>query len=137
VSRFKHRKPERGALIRGPQPSESEPPDDLQRPKFCLEHLVSGFSVLDCNKEQKAAFADRLREISCLSWRDLRNTGRHEQGYETISHSAIRVAIPGAITEDVRIIAFRFWDQAPLLGFRNKAIFHIVWLDPRRQVYRH
>jgi hypothetical protein len=136
VSKFKPRRLERGSRIQAPQ-DESEPPDDKQRPKFCLEHVVSGFCVADCTKDQKAAFASRLREMSRLTWQQLRQAGRHGQGYEKIGRDSMKVAIPAHITEDVNLIAFRCFGLAPIIGYKMRTIFHIVWLDPKFQAYRH
>ena len=136
MKKIKGKRPGKGRLIQPPE-DDSEPPDDSQRPKFCLAHMACGFSVVDCSKEQKAQFADKLRQMSSLSWAQLRHAPRHGQGYEIIARDSMLVPVPRVITEDVHIIAFRCWGIAPLLGFRIRAVFHIVWLDPNFRVYPH
>jgi hypothetical protein len=136
VKKFKLRRLEKGSRIPAPQ-DESDPPDDEQRPKFCLQYLADKFCISRCTREEKAAFADRLRELSSLTWRQLRQAGRGGQGYETIAQDSIKAPIPTHITEDVRLIAFRFFGKAPMVGYRERTVFHIVWFDRQFKLYDH
>lgn len=65
--------------------------------------MVNSHCITLCEKDEKAAFADKLRELSQLTWSQLRMSGRHGMGYEKIAHGSLRVAIPKQITEDVHI----------------------------------
>jgi hypothetical protein len=134
--RIKQRRLEQGARIKAPT-VEVEPSDDKRCPVFSFEYLQHGYCISDCNAEQKVALADRLWEMSQLSWQQLRGSWRHGQGSEKIGRSSIRVPIPNRITEDVTIIAFRFWGLAPMLGYRDGRIFHVIWIDPGLAVYAH
>jgi hypothetical protein len=136
VSNFKQRRLTQGSLIQTPK-TEVEPSDDEQRPKFCLQYIANGFCVSDCTKDEKAAFASRLREMSQLTWQQLRQAPREKQGYEKIERNAIKVSIPKTLTPEVNIIAFRCFGKGPVIGYRSKAVFHIVWLDPNFKVYKH
>jgi len=136
VSRLKQRKPDKGRRIAAPT-EESEPPDDECRPLFCFQYLQPGYCISDCNRDQKAALADKLREMSQLTWQQLRNAPRHGQGYEKIAQNAIKAPIPGCVTEDVNIIAFRFHGTAPVVGYRARRIFHVFWLDRSYSLYKH
>ncbi|MDZ7857846.1 hypothetical protein [Sphaerotilus sp.] len=107
------------------------------KPKFSLEHLDRTFCLSACTRDEKAAFADRLHELSQLTWRDIAGTGRHGQGSETIARSAIRSPIPACITEDVRIIAFRCIGKAPMVGYRVDEVFFVVWIDRGFSLYNH
>ena len=78
-----------------------------------------------------------LYKLSQLSWRELRLAPRHGVGYEIIDHSSFRVPIPKHITEDVDMIAFRFSGLKAMVGYRDEAIFHLVWLDRSFKVYAH
>jgi len=107
------------------------------RPKFSFEHLRNGYCILDCTAEQKAAFADRLRELSQLTWQQIQNSPRHGQGCEIIDRSSIREPIPANITDDVKIIAFRCIGKAPMVGYRADEVFFVVWIDRCFSLYNH
>ncbi|MBI5892747.1 MAG: hypothetical protein HZB79_03685 [Deltaproteobacteria bacterium] len=118
--------------------NNSSPQDNP--PVFSLWHIKDSHCVKKCVQEEKAAFADKLRELSQLTWMQIMGTQRHGNGYEKIERSAINETIPPHITEDVHIIAFRFYKKAPMIGYRdplNRSIFHIVWLDREYNVYNH
>jgi hypothetical protein len=78
-----------------------------------------------------------LWKISQLTWLEIMMASRHGLGTEKINSTSIDAVIPSHITEDVTFLAFRFHDKAPMVGYREGEIFHIVWIDPKRKVYKH
>lgn len=56
--------------------------------------------------DEKAALADRLHELSQLTWQQIQQAPRHGQGSETIARTSMKVVVPPAITEDTPIL---FW----------------------------
>ncbi|MEM9538468.1 MAG: hypothetical protein AAGA60_03040 [Cyanobacteria bacterium P01_E01_bin.42] len=117
------------------QQDESNP--DRQTPIFSFKYLDRQYSIAQCTKDEKAALIDTLDRLSQLSWRELRQAPKHGLGYEKISRDAIRASIPNSITEDVNFIAFRFCGKAPMVGYRDGAIFHLIWLDRDFSLYDH
>lgn len=117
--------------------SANTPNYDVEFPLFSFQYLDKTHGLDSCNKDEKAALVSTLYKLSQLSWKDLRNAPRHGVGYEKIDRNSFRVAIPKHITEDVNIIAFRFSGKKPMIGYRDKAIFHIIWLDRSFEVYDH
>lgn len=109
----------------------------LQHPKFCLEHLQKDHCLSKCTADEKAAFADRLHQMSQLTWQQLSQAHRHKQGFEAIDRKSIKGTFPSVLTEDVTIYAFRFHGMAPMVGFRTAEVFHIVWLDRAFNLYAH
>jgi hypothetical protein len=110
---------------------------DQQSPVFSMRHLAKSHCISRCNQEQKAAFADAMRNLSKMSWIQIRGAHRHGLGTEKIARNAIKAEIPPLITEDVTLLAFRFWKKAPMVGFRDKDVFHIVWFDGDFSLYDH
>ena len=90
-------------------------------------------------KAEKAAFADRLYELSRSPWASLRQMPRKGQGWEVIPRHAIKGdGIPASITEDVNIIAFRSIGNAPRVGYRSKdGVCNIIWIDRDFTLYDH
>lgn len=99
--------------------------------------MVRGYSVDDLQKNDRAELAVQLFKLSQVTWGDLKKVGRHALGFEKIARDAIRAPIPAAITPDVTLIAFRFSGLKSMVGFRSERIFHIVWIDHDRTVYKH
>ncbi len=108
-----------------------------QPPLFSLRHLRRDFSLSDCTQEEKAAFADTLHKLSQMTWAEINTAPRHGSGHEIISRDAIKSSIPDHITEDVNLLAFRFHGKAPMIGYRDGAIFYVVWIDPHFKLYDH
>lgn len=109
----------------------------LQRPKFCLEHLQKDHCISRCTSDEKAAFAERIHEMSQLTWQQLSQAPRHGQGYESIARNAIKGTFPSVVTDDVTLLAFRFCGKAPMVGFRTGEVFHVVWFDREFSLYDH
>jgi hypothetical protein len=137
MAKFKGKDPKKGKRIAQPPPLPSTPNYDLEPPVFCFRYLDKTHGLDSCDKDEKAALVSTLYKLSQLSWRELRLAPRHGVGYEIISRNSFRVPIPKHITEDVDLIAFRFSGLKPMVGYRNEAIFHIVWLDRSFEVYDH
>ena len=103
-------------------------------PIFDVSALNNGpHPISACTKDEKSAFADKLVEMSQLSWQELVQSNRHKQGYEIIED----YPKPPNLTDDVRIIAFRFYGKAPMIGYRQEQIFHIIALDRAFTAYKH
>ena len=86
-------------------------------------------------------FAEELQSWwswwSQSTWKQLNQYHRHGQGYEKINRDALKAPIPGFIKPDVNFIAFRFSGKAPMVGFRDKSTFYILWFDARFDLYDH
>jgi hypothetical protein len=135
--RFKPPKPKGGARL-APPPVAPAPASSLhRRPKFSLEHLSKSHCISACSNDEKAAFADRLHELSQITWQVIQGAHRHGQGHEKIARDVIKVAIPAVITEDVQIIAFRCIGKAPMVGFKVDETFYVVWIDRAFDLYPH
>ncbi|OZC02409.1 hypothetical protein BSZ36_05115 [Rubricoccus marinus] len=132
--RFKQPKPQRGAHVQAPSVPEDY---DKESPAFCLRHLQKGYHLDDCSPEDKASFAMAQVTRSKLSWKQLRSAHRHGLGSEKITHDSINAGIPEQITEDVTLLAFRFSGKKPMVGYREREIFRVVWLDHDFSLYDH
>jgi hypothetical protein len=75
--------------------------------------------------------------LSQLSWADIRQQDRHKLGYEKISRSSIKAAIPAHVTEDVELFAFRFCSKARMVGYKRNATFYVLWLDRSFTLYNY
>lgn len=106
-------------------------------PKFSLEHLVDAYCLSKCSRGEKAQFADRLHELSQLTWQQIGQAPRHGQGYETLPRQAIRTGLPTCITEDLKLLAFRCIGKAPMVGFKVHDTFYVVWIDRDFSLYPH
>ena len=135
-SRIKKPPTTQGARIRAPQ-STSQSSND-KRPIFSLEYLDRAeYSLAHCTQREKAALAETLDKLSQLPWLELIRTHRHGMGCEKIPQHQIRAAIPPTVTDDVNLLAFRFYAKAPMVGYRVHEIFYILWLDRGFTLYDH
>jgi hypothetical protein len=135
----KIKKKKSAKLIKGIRVSDySHVSTQQEHPIFCLKYLdKENYSLSACTKEEKAAFAETLFRLSQLTWTTITNSPRHGLGYEKIARTSIRAPIPAHITDDVTFIAFRFYGKAPMVGYREGCIFHILWIDRDFTLYSH
>ncbi len=108
---------------------------DQQKPRFSLEFIQPEYCLSHCDQKEKAHFADSLLKRSRMTWSELKSVGRHGLGYEIIKRNAIRASIPGHITEDVNLIAFRYNGKYPMVGYRHQSTFFILWVDRTHRLY--
>jgi hypothetical protein len=108
-----------------------------EKPCFCFQYIHSGYNVSACTDDQKIALVHTLERLSTITWIDIEGSHRHGLGAEKIIRDAIRPSIPTTIPKDADFLAIRFAGKAPMIGFRERNIFHIVFLDSKFSVYDH
>ena len=112
-------------------------PPEQESPLFSLRYMNKDYSLSQCTKDEKAAFADTLYKLNQLTWSEINACPRHGLGYEKIARSSIRAPIPSHLKDDVNFIAFRFFGKAPMVGYRDGAVFYVIWLDRDFTLYPH
>ena len=112
-------------------------PPEQESPLFSLRYMNKDYSLSQCTKDEKAAFADTLYKLNQLTWSQINACPRHGLGYEKIARSSIRAPIPSHLKDDVNFIAFRFFGKAPMVGYRDGAVFYVIWLDRDFTLYPH
>jgi hypothetical protein len=123
---------------RPPKVAVVQPKPDSEPPVFSFRYLQAGYCISNCTKDEKAALATKLREMSQLSWMQLQLAPREGLGKENIARGSIKPGIPKVITPDVtHFWAFRFHGNAPMVGFRSGLVFYVLWLDRAFTLYDH
>lgn len=113
-------------------------PPEQQPPKFSLRFLNKHYCISNCEKNEKVSFVNKIHLLSQKTWAELKQADRHGLGYEIIERSSIKSSIPSHLTNDVNIIAFRFHDKAPMVGYRDTdGTFYIIWFDRNFTLYKH
>jgi hypothetical protein len=106
-------------------------------PAFCLHYLDTNFSLNRCTKEQKVDFANTIHTLGQKTWSDIFKCHRHHGGCETISLKKKHKDRLPKIAEKLPVLSFRCFGMYPMLGFRKRKFFYIVWLDPKGEIYKH
>lgn len=112
---------------------------DKLTPIFSFEKMRdrSGHSVNCCGRDDQAALARQMYALSQLTWDEIKKAPKHGLGSETISNTALKVALPSSITPDVTLLAFRYNAKAPFLGYREGRIFYVLLIDHNFGCYKH
>ena len=109
-----------------------------QTPLFCLNQISSQYSLSQCERNEKAHFADRLYTLSQMTWAQIQSADRHGLGSEKIPTNALGTAtLPAGVTQDVQLLAIRFSGMKPMVGYRSERVFHILFLDRNFSLYNH
>jgi hypothetical protein len=108
-------------------------------PIFSLEKIVGDnycFSKLD--DIDKKQFAESIFKRKNIEWKDIYSLDKHGLGMEKIPKSEIKGSIPSFITEDMNdFLVFRFSGKKPMVGYREKNIFYVLWFDKDFTLYKH
>ncbi len=114
----------------------------IDYPIFCFRHLHPDYDLDRCvlsDVKFSKQFLKKIQLLSSTSWNDLQFSDHHGHGTEKISISSINKPIPSSITEDVKdFLSFRFYGtNGRIIGFKTQAIFHVVYVDTKLDVYCH
>ncbi|MDF7675158.1 hypothetical protein PT286_00150 [Neisseriaceae bacterium ESL0693] len=108
---------------------------------FSFEYMRSDHHCIKCchNSDADNSFhlLNKIRKLSELTWAQINTTHRHGLGAEKIPYHQIKESIPYGLTEDTTFLAFRCIGKAPMIGFRDGQIFHIIWIDYDYEIYDH
>lgn len=109
-----------------------------QWPIFCLEYLEGDYCLCRCTREEKAAFAETLHRLGHMTWAEIQRFPRHGNGSEILSRESLGDrSYPVEVTDDVNILAFRFFGKAPMVGYRIGRVFTVLFLDRDFSLYDH
>ena len=133
--RIQASKPKQGSVVKSQEPAnyDSHPPifslERLQHGKYCLSNL---------DQEHKAMFAEAIFRRKSIPWNEIKKLGKHALGTEKIAKSSIKAAIPNFITDDVNdFLVFRYKGLNPMVGYRQKNVFFVLWFDHDFTLYDH
>lgn len=124
--------PDKGRFA--PTPTAAPPPDTLY-PAVSLRYLKSSHCISNCTKDEQAAFANRIREMTQMTWAQIKQAPRHGLGHEKIAQ--LKHKLPSGAPDDAHALAFRFDGKKPMVGFRDGNIFYVVWFDRDFSLYNH
>lgn len=128
---------EKGRRIKDHPTQAEDTSTNSEIPIFSLRHVNKDYCLSNCTSQEKASFADALLNFNRRTWAEIICTQKDGLGCEKISPKAIRSGRPSEFTDDVPILALRFCGKAPMVGYRVKAVFHVVWFDRQFTLYDH
>lgn len=109
-------------------------------PVFCFKYL-SEVSIKDCKKSDfSLEFLLRLKKLSELGWKEIKNSHRHSYGMEKIPINKIRPQLPSCITPEVKFLhVFRATgDKLPFVGIEIQNIFRVLFIETKfGDIYKH
>ncbi|GAB6393517.1 MAG: hypothetical protein MdMp014T_2890 [Treponematales bacterium] len=111
--------------------------DFTRRPCFSFQNTHPRYGAASCDEKQRSDLCLTLERLSALTWTDIEGAHRHGLGAEKISRDAIKPDLPGGVPKSATLLAIRFSGKAPMIGYRERNIFHIVFLDGHFSVYNH
>jgi len=70
------------------------------------------------------------------TWLQILQEGKHGSGSEKIPRRQMKVAVPQHISEDQEFFTVvRFFGKCPMIGYVDRGVYFIVWLDRRHECY--
>jgi len=133
--RIKRKAVKQGGLVKSREPVTY----DNNFPIFSLEKLQPGkYCLSSLDQENKAKFADAIFRRKSLTWNQIKQQDRHGLGTEKIPKTQVKAPIPKFITDDFEFfLAFRYSGLKPMIGYRQRDIFFIIWFDHDFTLYNH
>lgn len=133
--RIKGKPGKQGNLVKSQEPVNY----DANPPIFSLEKLQTGkYCLSSLDQKNKAKFADAIFRRKSLTWNQIKQQDRHALGTEKIPKTQIKASIPKFITDDFEsFLVFRYDGRKPMVGYRQRDIFFVLWFDHDFTLYDH
>lgn len=130
----------KGRNFKNPPYQTANQSTDNCHPVFSFQYLQkgSGYSIEDCDNKQWKALLETLYKLSQLTWKDIKQSGRHQLGFEHLPQDRIHQKPHGVpLTLDVRYMVFRYFGKQPIVGFRKDSTYYLLWIDKDFTLYDH
>ena len=112
--------------------------EDIKHPVFCFRYLHKNFHVDKCEDDEKIQLLKRIVKLCSMTWQEIEYSDRHAFGSEKINLNAINLDLPDEIAGKVPFyLALRFDGKKPFVGFRDRFVFHVLYIDPKFNLYKH
>ena len=83
-------------------------------------------------------FSDAIFRRKTLTWNEIKRADRHGLGTEKIAKDSIKAPTPRFITEDMdSYLVFRYHGMRPMVGYRQRDVFYVLWFDSDFTLYDH
>lgn len=135
AKRIQASNPKQGSIVKSQEPINY----DSHPPIFSLERLQPGKYCLSClDQEHKAMFSEAIFRRKTINWNDIKKLPKHGLGTEKIAKSSIKAGIPSFITDEVDdFLVFRYKGLNPMVGYRQRNVFFVLWFDHDFTLYDH
>lgn len=112
----KKAKPSFKGSIKAPPGSEPEKPTfsggSGAHPVFSHRYITNGaYCLKKCSIEQFRSFADKLRILSSLEWKQIDSSPRETNGYEMLPKGQLAESAPAPFDKADTLMVFRFGGQ--------------------------
>lgn len=100
--------------------------------------MRNGYSVNDLDQDGQTSFLLKLEDRADMTWARVIVAGRHALGIEMMDASAIKCGLPFGDACPPKFMVMRYHGKLPMVGWRERDVFHIVWVEARfGDVYDH
>jgi len=138
MSKFKTNPPHTGKFAKA-VPEKGSLSNDAEKPTFSFHLSDRDYCIGACDQAFKAALADKIRILSSLTLRQIRQEPREGHGFEKINRTQIRRRLPSFITAEVqKLDVFRFHGvKGRLIGLLEGREIQIYLVDHNLSCYPH
>lgn len=101
---------------------------DHQHPTFSFKHVdLNNYLLQEWEKDELKQFVKQLRMMEGMTWLDVkRHSGLR---WKTLDVATLKCSVPDYIPEEQTLAEFRVSGEMRIMGYREGAIFCIVWFD--------
>lgn len=104
-------------------------------PKFSLQYVQSKYCINRCTKDEKCDFVNAMYKRKDHSWKKLFIEPHDKLGLEIIK-KGLKVTCPECASGK-ELLSLRFSGKKPMVGFRERDVFYVLWFDRDFSVYQH
>lgn len=110
---------------------------------FCFKYIDHKYDVEKlCGRgiqpKLQKYFIKKIQKISQIDKGTVQSDDKRGFGYENLSVTNLKEIFPVLSTRDVQEVSvFRFGGEGRIIGYYNKNVFHILFIDPKLELYNH
>ncbi len=106
-------------------------------PVFSFESFSEKeFGLSSCQEEDYIALFRTFKKLGSLTWKQIQESGRHEDGFEMIPVASLKAKLPENLNLK-EVMVFRYKGKAPMVGYTEGNTYNLLFIDPDFNLYDH
>lgn len=96
------------------------------------------YNIDKLQKKEKSILINKIQIYSTMTWQDVFRSHYKGLGPEHIMTKFLKKKPPKTFPLDKdRVLVLRLQDNKTIIGYQNEDRFMVLWLDRKRDVYKH
>ena len=110
--------------------------ENLLTPLFSFKHLDDKL-IKQIQAKDWFQIIFKIKKLESIKWGRIQaDSYKNGHGCEYIKRKRLNFAIVTEFSDKEKFAVFRYTQKGRIIGYRDRRIFYILWIDPKHEAYQ-